>query len=103
LPANASEAARAAWLALIAATSGASAPAKVTSFDLTFNVHVRPPGEGLHTIEDARYRYTEPGWLHETLGAGVARLRGPRGDWSVTNGTAVKLQGSDYATDVKEL
>jgi hypothetical protein len=101
LPADASEAAKTAWLAMATATSGATAQPKVTSFDMRFDVRVK--GQGQHDLHDARYRYTEPGWICETLGEGILRVRGPKGDFNVTNGATTKLQGQDYATDRREL
>ena len=104
LPADASEAARGAWTAMCAATSGEKPQPKVTSFDLHFDGRVRQLGDqGLHDLSDARYRYTEPGWISTILSKGNERLRGPRGDWFIKDGAATKLQGIDYENDTREL
>jgi hypothetical protein len=104
LPADASEAARAAWTAMCVATSGEKPQPKVTSFDLHFDGTVRQAGDqGLHDVSNARYRYTEPGWISTVLSNGE-RLRGPRGDWFIAaGGVPIKLQGTDYANDTREL
>jgi hypothetical protein len=104
LPADASEAARAAWSAMCAATSGDKPQPKVTGFDLHFDGRVRQAGDqGLHDLSDARYRYSEPGWISTILSKGNERLRGPRGDWFIKDGAPTKLQGLDFQNDTREL
>lgn len=103
MPASASAQARTAWLAMVKATSGATAQARVTGFDLRFDGRARPVGRESHDFNDARYRYSEPGWVHMTLKDGSARMRGPRGDWFIKDGIATRLQGADFANDAREL
>ena len=102
-PASASAEARAAWLELCKAASGASAQPKVTSFDLRFDGRAQPVGRETHDFNDARYRYLEPGWIATTLADGTQRMRGPGGDFFVKDKIATRLQGSNFATDLREL
>lgn len=103
IPPAASAEARVAWLELCKAASGATAQPRVTSFDLRFDGRAQPVGRETHDFDDARYRYLEPGWIATTLKDGAERMRGPGGDFFVKEKIATRLQGSEFATDLREL
>lgn len=105
IPATATEAARAAWLALCAATGTAPAMDAVTAFDLSFEARAwQTDGQGEKSFKNGRLRFLAPKFVDSTLESGRRRLRGPRGDWIVdAKGHALRLQGVELAQDRREL
>jgi hypothetical protein len=110
LPAATSEAARAAWRTVCAATrvppakagNPATPPAAIGAFDLTFNVIAKPGSVGVNTT-DVRFRFLgDPGYLRYTLESGREHVRGPQGDWLIAGERKERLVGDRYAGEDRQ-
>lgn len=104
IPEDTSELARARWSRVREATAGKDLD-PITAFDLTFEVTFRRPGGtnqdkvSIQYLEQGETPYIRAKFMKKQ----VEFLRGPRGDYLITDGKTEPMAGRQFAEDVRQM
>ncbi|MFT7669873.1 MAG: hypothetical protein ACI8X5_002580 [Planctomycetota bacterium] len=100
LPANATDAARAAWSAIVA-SMGSEEP--MESFLLHFRLRLRNPGNQQSNDLNLAFSFLSPSFVRAKFESNRSLLRGPLGDYLIDNDEVIKLFTREGAEDKKQL